>query len=101
LDDTHLVFANKGAGAQSAVIEYSRSDWSVVNTFNTGLTTANMGDVQRLPGGNTLITYSNAGEIREVDGSGNEVLSISRTGANFSYSMWRPSLYGAPPDIGM
>jgi len=86
----------------SAVIEYSRSDWSVINTFDTGLSTPNMGDVQRLPGGNTLITYSNAGEVREVDASGNVVLSISRSGGpNFGYTMWRPSLYGAPPDIGM
>lgn len=103
LDDTLLIFANKGGGAtQSAVIEFSRSDWSVVNTFNTGLTTDNMGDVQRLPGGNTLITYSNVGEVRELDSSGNAVLSITRTGGpNFSYTMWRPSLYGPPPDIGM
>ena len=103
LDDTLLVFANVGGGqGSSTVIEYSRSDWSVVDTFNTGNFTANMGDVQRLPGGNTLITYSNAGEVREVDGSGNVVLSIDRQGGpNFSYTMWRASLYGEPPDIGM
>ena len=102
LDDTLLIFANKGDGAQSTAIEYSRSDWSVVNEFDLGLATANMGDVQRLPGGNTLITYSNAGEIREVNDSGTVVLSLTRTGGpNFSYTMWRPSLYGPPPDIGM
>ena len=103
LDDTLLVFANVGGGqGSSTVIEYSRSDWSVVDTFNTGNFTANMGDVQRLPGGNTLITYSNAGEVREVDSSGNVVLSIDRQGGpNFSYTMWRASLYGEPPDIGM
>jgi len=102
LDDTLLIFANTASGSGSAVIEYSRSNWSVLNTFNTGLSTDNMGDVQRLPGGNTLITYSNAGEVREVDSSGNVVLSITRTGGpNFSYTMWRPSLYGPPPDLGM
>jgi hypothetical protein len=103
LDDSILIFANQGGGGMnSAVIEYSRSDWSVINTFDTGLSTPNLGDVQRLPGGNTLITYSNAGELREVDPGGNVVLSITRTGGpNFGYTMWRDSLYGPPPDIDL
>ena len=53
-----------------------------------------MGDVQRLPGGNTLVTYSTDGTIVELDSSWNEVQTFS---VRVGYSSWRPTLYGPPP----
>ena len=52
-----------------------------------------MGDVQRLPGGNTLVTYSTDGIIVELDPSWNEVQTFS---VRVGYSSWRPTLYGPP-----
>jgi hypothetical protein len=58
-----------------------------------------MGDVQRLPGGNTLITRGPPSEIQEVDPLGNVVLTNDGEGRNFGYSEWRTTLYGPPLDI--
>jgi hypothetical protein len=54
-----------------------------------------LGDVQRLPNGNTLVTFSNNGLIEELDPSWNVVqtLSVSALG----YTDWRETLYGPPP----
>ena len=60
----------------------------------TGDTVTNtMGDVQRLPGGNTLVTYSGDGKIVELDPNWNEVQTFT---ARVGYSSWRPTLYGPP-----
>ena len=61
--------------------------------------TANLGDVQRLPAGNTLITYSNQSLIQEVDATGKVVLEIKVAGSSLAYSLWLQDLYGPPPDI--
>ena len=67
--------------------------------YEGGHSTANLGDVQRLPGGNTLVTFSNDSFIQEIDSQGNLLLEISGGGASFGYALWRQSLYGPPPDI--
>jgi hypothetical protein len=53
-----------------------------------------LGDVQRLPNGNTLVAFSNNGLIQELDASSNVVQSLS-AGA-FGYVEWRATLYGPP-----
>lgn len=53
----------------------------------------NLGDVQRLPGGNTLVTYSTAGKIVELDADWNEVQTFS---VRVGYASFRPTLYGPP-----
>jgi hypothetical protein len=58
----------------------------------TGASTT-MGDVQRLPGGHTLVTYTTDGTIVELDSSWNEVQTFS---GRFGYSNWRATLYGPP-----
>jgi hypothetical protein len=94
LDDGLLIFANNGAGSNaSQAIEYAL-DGTERRRFPSGGYTANLGDVQRLPGGNTLITYSNQSLIQEVDGNGKVVLEIKVAGASLAYSLWRPDLYG-------
>jgi hypothetical protein len=50
-----------------------------------------LGDAQRLPGGNTLVTWSNRGEIVEYTPEGEAVWRLS---ADVSYgrAVWVPSL---------
>jgi len=57
-----------------------------------------LGDVQRLPNGNTLVTYSTAGRVHEVDPKANLIMEM-RTNKTIGYAVWRKSLYGPPPDI--
>jgi hypothetical protein len=52
-----------------------------------------LGDVQRLPGGNTVVTYSTDAKIVELDPDWNEVQTFS---VRAGYSSWRPTLYGPP-----
>jgi len=54
-----------------------------------------MGDVQRLPNGNTMVAYSTKGLIVEVNSAGQVLQSM--TAANFGYIEKRPTLYGPPP----
>jgi hypothetical protein len=57
-----------------------------------------LGDVQRLPNGNTLITYSTSGIIEEVTSSGDLVQTISAN--SFGYTSFRETLYGPPTPPG-
>lgn len=99
LDDGILIFANQGGGNQaSAAIEYSLTGEERMNV-STGDFSQNLGDVQRLPGGNTLITFSNDSIIKEIDAQENVVLTINGGGSRFGYALWRETLYGPPPDI--
>ncbi len=99
LSDSILIYANFGApNYLAAAIEYSLSGAELWR-FDTGLNAAYMGDVQRLPGGNTLITHGPPSEIQEVDPMGNVVLTIDGEGRPFGYAEWRTTLYGPPLDI--
>jgi hypothetical protein len=100
LQDSILVFANDGAGGgNSAALEFSLADGSEIFRYVSGEFTANLGDVQRLPGGNTLVTYSNVGIVHEVDASGVLVMQYDVPDSALGYSLFRPTLYGPPPDI--
>jgi hypothetical protein len=55
-----------------------------------------LGDVQRLPNGNTIVDYATKGAIHEVDSKGN-VLQTITTNNSFGYIQKRASLYGPPP----
>ncbi|HLK91205.1 MAG TPA: aryl-sulfate sulfotransferase [Polyangia bacterium] len=61
-----------------------------------GLADDVLGDVQRLPNGNTLIDFATKGTIEEVDASGN-VLQQIKSNTNFGYFQKRATLYGPPP----
>jgi hypothetical protein len=57
-----------------------------------------MGDVERLPNGNTIIGFSTQGVVHEVDASGAVLQELSwPAGASFGYIEKRPTLYGPPP----
>ena len=66
---------------------------TMVRDYTGTAASATLGDVQRLPGGNTLVTYSNDGTIVELDPSWNAVQTFS---VRVGYSNWRPTLYGPP-----
>jgi Arylsulfotransferase (ASST) len=99
LDDGTLLFFNNNQLGPSAVRAYQLDtsgalSATLVQDFESGdLSSPVLGDVQRLPNGNTLITYSTAGEILEVDPSWAPVQTI--TGA-YGYADWRETLYGPP-----
>jgi hypothetical protein len=98
LEDSLLIFANDGAGnGASAVFEFA-FDGSVIREFASGGHSTNFGDVQRLPNGNTVITYSTDGLIQEVDAEDNVVREAQAASA-FGYASFRDSLYGLPLDI--
>jgi hypothetical protein len=57
-----------------------------------------MGDVQRLPNGNTVVAYSTQGVLHEVDASGKVLQELTwPLGAAFGYIQKRATLYGPPP----
>jgi len=100
LDNSIIIFANNGGGTNmSALYEYSLTGQQLMRVV-TGDYSANLGDVQRLPGGNTLIDFSNASVMKEIDPQGNVVLQINgASGTRFGYALWQENLYGPPVDI--
>jgi hypothetical protein len=100
LDGSILIFANNGGGSNmSAMIEYDLNGQQL-KKFAPGDYSANLGDVQRLPGGNTLVDFSNASVMKEIDAQGNVVLQINgASGTRFGYALWQESLYDPPSDI--
>jgi hypothetical protein len=97
-DGTLVVFNNTGTDTNHVFeLELNATATSFAATLVKDYTGAGsstiLGDVQRLPGGNTLVTYSSEGKIVELDSSWNEVQTFS---VRVGYSSWRPTLYGPP-----
>jgi hypothetical protein len=98
-DGTMLVFNNNTNGSPSDVLEFKLNTAGTmsatpVEDFASGSLTSNvLGDVQRLPNGNTLITYSTSGAILEVDPSWATVQMLT---GSYGYADWRQTLYGPP-----
>jgi Arylsulfotransferase (ASST) len=59
-----------------------------------GAVSSILGDVQRLPNGNFLVTFSTSGVIQEISPAGTLVAQFSS--ATFGYAEFRESLYGPP-----
>ena len=99
-DGTMLLFNNNTNGSPSDAREFKLSTAGTlsatsVEDFESGSLTSNvLGDVQRLPNGNTLITYSTSGVILEVDPSWATIQTLS---GSYGYADWRETLYGPPP----
>ena len=72
------------AGEAEKVFEYAPGNTSFV-----------MGDVQRLPNGNELVTFSTQGVIHEIDSDGELLREISTDPVG--YVQQQKSLYGPPP----
>jgi hypothetical protein len=98
LSDSILLFANLGgADGNSAALEFSLSDGKELFRYDPGIFSVWYGDVQRLPRGNTLVTFSMAGKMHEVDSHGHLAMEVS--GDIFGYTEWRSTLYGPPSDL--
>ena len=97
LQDEILLLANHATPRSSLVLGYSRVDGSVAYQYDGHEYTNTLGTVQRLPGGNTLVTYSNAGAIHEADPEGNTVMRLQTS--PMGYAAWRPDLYGPASDV--
>ena len=67
--------------------------------YNGGVANQIMGDVQRLPNGNTIVAYSTKGVLHEVksDMSLLQTWKWTQAGQTFGYIEKRATLYGPPP----
>jgi hypothetical protein len=101
LEDSILIF-NNGQNS-SLALEFTLPDAegkiNEIWRYEGGQKSMTLGDVQRLPNGNTLVTYSNNGIIHEVDQEGNLVRKITSKQAAPGYAVWRSSLYQIADDI--
>jgi hypothetical protein len=106
VDLTHiLVFNNNinGTGGANAleflldpVARTAARIWSYA--ASPAITIQVMGDLQRLPNGNTVIAYSTKGALHEVSPAGAVLQTwLWPGGATFGYIEKRASLYGPPP----
>jgi Arylsulfotransferase (ASST) len=82
--DTHLLEFQIDEAAHQAVLV---KDWS------DGSTSSVLGDVERLPNGNTLATFSTSGLVREYDAQGQAIADYR---GDFGYATFRTTLYGKP-----
>ncbi len=98
LDDSIVVYTNADNVAHEFSINTDTMELSEIWRYQGLYGTTFMGDVQRLPNGNTAVTYSVAGRIQEVDPNANLVMEMRFSDA-IGYSVWRDSLYGPPPDV--
>jgi hypothetical protein len=99
LDGELLVFSNEGPNLKSIVLEYAidleAATSQAGNQYVSDDQTITFGDVKRLPNGNQLITYSNAGALHELNENW-QLLRRTET-VGIGYVEHRRSLYGPPP----
>ncbi|NLG27951.1 MAG: hypothetical protein GX557_08570 [Chloroflexi bacterium] len=87
---------------QSRAVEYALDEQAMTATrvweyYNPAGTITNfMGNAQRLPNGNTLIGWGNAGLITEVKPNGDKALEIDLAGWRMSYRSFRFQWQGYP-----
>jgi hypothetical protein len=102
LADGKFIFFNIGTmqNGMSAALEFTLNETSWTATKSTweyrasGVNSTVLGDTQRLPNGNTLVTYSTGGQIHEVSPSGALVQRLQTN--SFGYAEFRKSMYGPP-----
>jgi hypothetical protein len=79
-----------------AAAKTAKKVWSY--KANPGVQVDILGDLQRLPNGNTVIGYATKGVLHEVDKNGTLLQEwMWPAGGAFGYLEKRASLYGAPP----
>jgi hypothetical protein len=99
LEDGTFVLFNNTYTERSHVFEFHVSSTpselaaTLIKDYAGDGLSDNLGDVQRLPNGNTVITYATDRKIVELDPNWNEVQTFE---ARVGYSNWRPTLYGPP-----
>jgi len=106
IDLTHiLIFNNNSSGMRGAnaiellldpAAKTAKEIWRY--TANPAVIIQIMGDLQRMPNGNTVIGYSTKGVLHEVGGDGTLLQTwMWPGGATFGYIEKRATLYGPPP----
>jgi hypothetical protein len=95
-DGTFLFFNNNANEAWGYTLDTTKMTATKILGYTASGATSNvLGDVQRLPNGNYLVTFSTSGQIHEISPSGTLVAKF--TSSSFGYSEFRESLYGQPP----
>jgi hypothetical protein len=93
--------AGDGTGSQVLEVKVNESAKTASQTWSykmSGISNDVMGDVQRLPNGNTIIAASTKGVLHEVSSSGTLLQELTwPSGASFGYIQKRATLYGPPP----
>ena len=101
LPDGTFVFFNNGANeAWAYSLDTSTMTATQIMSYTaSGVVSTVLGDTQRLPNGNYLVTFSTSGQIHEVTPSGTLVATFKSTtaGLELGYAEFRESLYGPPP----
>lgn len=91
-----LVFNNADSESQSHMLEYEfdldAKTATQLPRYSGNEKSGAFGDVQRLPNGNTFVTYSNSGVIHEIDADRSLVREVKL--GPVGYSRHRKSLYG-------
>ncbi len=102
MENSILVFNNNGTNGGASVIEFNydlnAKTASQIFDYSSGVSAPYFGDVQRLPNGNTFVTYSPTGVMHEIDASGTLLREVETT--TIGYSRHRKTLYGPPPPLG-
>ena len=103
-DDTLLVFNNWSDQGASAMLEFTydleQKTATPIHSYHPaeGFGTIAFGGVQRLPNGNSVVTFSSNGVIHEIDPDRNLVRETV-IGDPIGYSTKRATLYGPPPHL--
>jgi len=95
-DNNYLDPGTVGAFARVFKLDTTTMTATSVRSYQSGLRTNTLGDVQFLRNGDILMTVREAGAIREIDPSG-QVVAQHALGISLGYSEFRESLYGPPP----
>jgi hypothetical protein len=100
-DQSMVVFVNgpMEADSQSRAVEYAfQDDGSTVREVwsywpKPAIRSPSLGDVHRFADGDTLVTFSVAGVIHEVDNAGNPVWKLTaQAGGALGYTTWKSDL---------
>jgi len=100
LNDGIIIFNNGDDIGQEFSLDWANMKSSEIWRYRSSYKSELLGDVQRLPNGNTIVTYSTAGRIHEIDPSSNRVMEM-HISASIGYALWRKTLYGPPPDVAL
>jgi hypothetical protein len=107
LSENRLVYFNNGemggsSTSQAIEVELDLDAKTATRVWSydaePGIQNLQLGDVNRLENGNTVVCYSTQGILHEVDADGELVQEmVWPLGGAYGYAIWRETLYGAPP----
>jgi hypothetical protein len=97
LADGTFAFFNNGSN-EGWVYKLNTSSMTATKVLGytaSGAASQVLGDIQQLPNGNYLVTFSTSGQMHEISPTGTLVAKF--TVSSFGYAEFRESLYGQPP----